>query len=91
MYYLLRGYGKGKRIKMTDLYTLTDEFIDKGIDWNLLACLRENEQPFAITEVKKVLSVYEGENDEAYWRWIIELDDERFVYLNGWCDYSGWD
>jgi hypothetical protein len=32
-----------------------------------------------------------GENDEFTWWWIVKLRDDRYVLLEGWCDYTGWD
>jgi hypothetical protein len=81
----------------------------RGIDWDLEACLEYNPQEtFDIPDIKKVLAVYEGENDGADWHWVLELKQPvkvnlsdnievthyikgKYVYLNGWCDYTGWD
>lgn len=63
-----------------------------GADYDLVACLQYNPQDtFNIDDVAKVLAVVEGENDGADWHWILRLNDNRFVYLSGGCDYTGWD
>lgn len=74
------------------------EFTKKGIDYDLVACLECNPQSFVIEDVDKVLAVYEGERDERDWRWVLKLTKEAkqkhgspFVYLQGGCDYTGWD
>ena len=62
-----------------------------GIDHDLFTCLKENPQPFTIDDIAKVLAVHEGANDGDDWRWVLSLNDGRFVFLQGWCDYTGWD
>lgn len=32
-----------------------------------------------------------GENDGPNWHWILRLEDGSFAYVEGWCDYTGWD
>ena len=70
----------------------------KGIDYDLIACLEYNPQPFTVEEIDKVLAVFEGEHDGDDWRWVIKLNKEGkkshgvgFVFLQGGCDYTGWD
>ena len=46
---------------------------------------------FEITDVKRVISLDDGENDEASWVGAFELKDGRFVFISSWCDYTGWD
>lgn len=69
-----------------------------GIDYDLRTCLEYNPQPFNLLDIERVLAVWEGERDEDDWRWIIKLTAEagkkhggRFVFLQGGCDYTGWD
>jgi hypothetical protein len=69
-----------------------------GVDYDLSACLEYNSQSFDLPDIEKVLAVWEGENDEDDWRWIIKVtvscakkNGGRFVYLQGGCDYTGWD
>ena len=69
-------------------------------DYDLEACLEYNPQDeFSQKKKKKILAVHEGENDEDDWRWILKVTPEcakkngnmRFVFLQGGCDYTGWD
>lgn len=64
-------------------------------DSDLETCLEYNTQDFAFEDIKDVLAVVEGANDEANWHWILELKKEfnggMFAYLEGGCDYTGWD
>lgn len=64
----------------------------RGIDYDLDACLEYNPQDgFAVTDIARVLAVWEGENDGDDWRWILLLNDGRYAFLQGGCDYTGWD
>lgn len=62
-----------------------------NIDYDLTACLNYNPQSFTVEEISHVLAVWEGENEGDDWRWILQLQDGRYVYLIGGCDYTGWD
>lgn len=69
-----------------------------GIDYDLSACLEYNGQSFDITDIEKVLAVWTGERDEEDWRWVIKVTKQcadknggSFVFLQGGCDYTGWD
>ena len=65
---------------------------ERGVDWDLEACLENNPQEgFTVDDIKKVLAVFEGENDDKDWRWVLELNSGKFVFLQGGCDYTGWD
>ena len=76
-----------KRIK------IDEERRQKGIDGDLVACLENNPQPFDLADIKMVLAVWEGMNDEEDWRWVLSVDNHEkpFVFLQGGCDYTGWD
>src|SRR6185503_6561645 len=63
----------------------------KGIDYDLEGCLEYNPQSFIVDDIKKVLAVIEGENDGSDWHWVLLLNDNRYIYLRGGCDYTGWD
>lgn len=64
----------------------------KGIDYDLTACLEYNPQDgYTVEDIAQVVAVWEGQNDEDDWRWILRLNDDRFVFLQGGCDYTGWD
>lgn len=68
------------------------DYTERGIDYDLKACLGYNPQEtFKVIDIDKVLAVWEGENDEDDWRWVLRLKDGRFVFLQGGCDYTGWD
>jgi hypothetical protein len=41
--------------------------------------------------VKGVVACVYGENDEAYWHWILKMKDGKYGYAVGGCDYTGWD
>lgn len=62
------------------------------LDYNLRACLIHNPQD-GITEetISSVLAVWEGENEGEDWRWVVSLVDGRFGFIEGGCDYTGWD
>ena len=47
--------------------------------------------PFKRADVYQVLEIQEGERDGDHWRVLVLLKDGRFAYLDGWCDYTGWD
>ncbi len=72
------------------------EMETRGIDYDLGACLEYNPQEkYTIGDIDYVVGVAEGERDESSWYWILKLkkavDGNRYVYLTGWCDYTGWD
>lgn len=69
---------------------LDDNDKARGIDYDLAACLAYNPQKFTTDDIIKVLAVWEGEREVEDWRWIIELT-YGFIFLQGWCDYTGWD
>lgn len=62
------------------------------LDYDLRACLQHNPQD-GITEetITTVLAVWEGENEGDDWRWVVDLADGRFAFIQGGCDYTGWD
>ena len=78
---------------MTNYYDDPEYWKEKGVDYNLLACLEYNPQEtFKSEDIKKVVAVHEGENDAEDWIWIIELrPPTTYAFLQGWCDYTGWD
>lgn len=73
------------------LATYDNQEAARGIDYDLTACLENNPQDnFELNDIVRVLAVWEGEHDGDHWRWIIETKT-NYLYLNGWCDYTGWD
>src|SRR5512139_4101503 len=73
-------------------YDDEENYSARGIDYDLAGCLEYNSQDnFDLDDIKKVLAVVEGANDESDWHWILELDSGEYYYLRGGCDYTGWD
>lgn len=61
-------------------------------DYNLSGALINNGGEDIIKRYVQTLAVIEGENDGASWHWIVQLKNpDRFAYITGWCDYTGWD
>ena len=46
---------------------------------------------FSISDVVKIISIENGENDGDPWIGVFELADSRFVFVAAGCDYTGWD
>jgi hypothetical protein len=62
------------------------------LDNDLEYCLHYNPQyGFSADDIQSVLAVWEGMNDEANWRWVLELNSGKFAFLMGRCCYTGWD
>lgn len=60
--------------------------IRPGLDPNF-----DDLRPFERRDVKRVIAAAEGENDGPNWIALMELWDGRFAYLEGGCDYTGFD
>jgi len=41
--------------------------------------------------IKSIILEVPGENDAFNWHWICETKDGKYWYLEGGCDYTGWD
>lgn len=67
--------------------------LNKTSNYDLYAALEENPQDSGITfqEITEILANIEGQNDGNNWIWIVALDNGKFAYLEGGCDYTGWD
>ena len=84
---------------MTTYYDMDKDLVKEiGIDYSLSACIEYNSIGLDLPDFKKVLAVWEGENDGDDWRWVIKLTKEAkakfgygFVFIQGGCDYTGWD
>lgn len=64
----------------------------KDLDYDLGACLYNNSiEEFSIENIEELLAIREGENDGESWIWILKLSDDKFAYVEGWCDFTGWD
>ena len=46
---------------------------------------------FTRENVVSVLAMENGENDGPSWIGVFKLDDGRWAFLEGSCDYTGWD
>jgi len=46
---------------------------------------------YSIKDVAYVISYENGENDGLSWIMVARLSDRRFVFIEAWCDYTGWD
>lgn len=44
-----------------------------------------------IKDINTIIALVNGENDEAEWIGVFELNDGRFLAAVGSCDYTGWD
>ncbi len=42
-------------------------------------------------DVIEIFGLVDGEYDRDSWIIYGKLKDKRFFYLEGWCDYTGWD
>jgi hypothetical protein len=60
--------------------------------YDLWAALTYNDLRSELARVVAVLAFIEGEHDGAEYHWIVQLDQPNvFAYVNGACDYTGWD
>lgn len=41
-------------------------------------------------DVKRIIGMVDGMNDEESWVGVFELHDGRFVSISAGCDYTGW-
>lgn len=48
-------------------------------------------EPFTLDEIVEVIAVSEGENDGPDWLAAFRLQDNRLIFVNAGCDYTGWD
>lgn len=69
----------------------SEDYKNRGIDSDLDNCLVFNPQSFTADDIERVLAVHVGENDGDDWRWVMKLKDGRFAFVQGGCDYTGWD
>lgn len=76
---------------MANYWEDQEKYLLLGIDDDLYECLHYNPQTFDIDNIKQVLAVHEGKNDGDDWRWVVALKNGKFAFLQGGCDYTGWD
>lgn len=46
---------------------------------------------FVPEDVVDIIAEVPGENDEYNWWWILSLNNNSYVLLSAWCDFTGWD
>lgn len=65
----------------------------KSVGSDLAAAVNYNMCEVTLSDLAgaSVALTLEGENDGADWHWLVELADGRWAYINGGCDYTGWD
>jgi len=59
--------------------------------YDLSSCIEFNAAPFSITDIVEVMLLKEGERDSGAWEWIITLNNRDKYFIQGSCDYTGWD
>lgn len=66
-----------------------------NVDYDFVACIEYNidkkSDGWDLSDVERVIAVVEGEHDGASFHWIARLTGDRYVYMTGGCDYTGWD
>lgn len=76
-----------------DDYTGRDRLSD-AIGYDLVAAVHNNPgKGLSWVDLEGCAVLYEltGDNDGPDWHWIVLLADGRHAYINGGCDYTGWD
>jgi hypothetical protein len=48
-------------------------------------------EPFARSDVARIVAISDGEKDERNWIGVFALKDGRFGFVRAGCDYTGWD
>lgn len=61
------------------------------MDTELQIAMEYNDLPFDVEDINDILAIWEGERDEENWRWIVRLNNKNYAFIDGWCDYIGWD
>lgn len=79
-----------------EVHIKTDDYGDAyadnpAIDYDLRACLRNNDIGITQFDIAEVVAIWEGQNDGDDWRWIVKLAGGGYAYIRGGCDYTGWD
>lgn len=63
----------------------------------LTITLRDNENEHLLEpkptrkDVDKIFHIEDGERDESDWIGVFLMKDGRYVAVESWCDYTGWD
>lgn len=65
----------------------------QALGYDLVACFEYNtvHPELTIERVDRILAVWEGERDGDDWRWVVSLTDGKYAFIQGGCDYTGWD
>lgn len=77
--------------KDISVFDRTWEDHDKLQDWDLVQAFEYHDTPFPLSDVKQVLAKHEGCRDVENWAWLVERESGGFVFIEGGCDYTGWD
>lgn len=64
---------------------------DPGESYDLRAAIEYNPGEVAFEDIGAILFELTGEHDGAGYHWIVGLRDGCFAYLEGGCDFTGWD
>ena len=59
-------------------------------DYNWQELFKRHVTGYTLSQVSKVLASNDGENDERDWLALLEMKDDKFMYVYGGCDYTGW-
>jgi len=50
-----------------------------------------SERAYGKEDIAKVIATADGKNDGDHWVGIFKTKDKKYLYVTGWCDYTGWD
>jgi len=68
------------------------EVLDFAVDnMNTVRGQKVELTPFGFDDIKEILHIEDGMNDEEDWIAVFSLKDGRYVYVEAGCDYTGWD
>lgn len=59
-------------------------------DTNKIINYSGNGKGFKAEDVKEIIAMEEGENDDATWIGLFLLEDGRYAFVSAGCDYTGW-
>jgi hypothetical protein len=58
-------------------------------DWDWEEAFKLQDK-FKINEIKSILALHQGRNDEDNWIGIFQLECGLFACISAGCDYTGW-
>lgn len=77
---------------MSYYYDNQEDCIERRIDSDLSYAVEYNDvAPFRLQDVAYVLAALMGERDGPNYHWVIAMKDHTYAYVEGGCDYTGWD